>query len=238
MQKLNIINYFYYHKIVKHFWYILDQFFINLIFKLSGVMMHQNIKWFAIILSIFFLTSTTLAQSTSLKKVMDQAAKDYQAGNYSSAVDGLEKAIDIVKNKQKNVYSKLLPQTLPGWTRGELTFSEADPRGIEKGYFIEQRYNKSDGYIKAILIIQSPMVSEAKKMFSSGNTMSNREGFSFETIANKKALVRYYDKQNKGEITILASNSSIASIYGNNVSLREMKNYARLFKYSEISKVK
>ena len=200
--------------------------------------MRQNIKWIIIILSIFHLSSTVFAQNTSLKSVTDQAAKDYQSGNYSSAVDGLKKAIDIVKSKQKNEYSKLLPQTLPGWSRGELTFSEADPRGIEKGYFIEQRYDKSSGYIKATLIIQSPMVSEAKKMFSTGNTTSNRAGFSFETIANKKALIRYYDEQNKGEITILASNSSIASIYGNNVSLREMKQYARLFKYSEISKVK
>jgi len=200
--------------------------------------MRQNVKWIILVLSIFYLSSTVLAQGTSLKSVTDQATKDYQSGNYSSAVDGLKKAIDIVKSKQKKEYSKLLPQTLPGWSRGELTFNEADPRGIEKGYLIEQRYDKSGGYIKASLIIQSPMVREAKKMFSTGNAASNREGFSFETIANKKALIRYYEEQNKGEITILASNSSIASIYGKNVSLREMKQYARLFKYSEISKVK
>lgn len=200
--------------------------------------MSQHIFKFAKPLSLLLLSSMVIAQSSSLKSITDKAAKAFQDGNYSTAIDDLKKAIDIVKNKQKKEYQKLLPQTLPGWIRGELNFNETDPRGIEKGYFIEQTYNKSGGYIKATLILQSPMVNEAKKMFSSGTNMAGREGFSFETIANKKALVRYYENQNKGEITILASNSSIASIYGKDVSLREMTNYARLFKFAEISKVK
>ena len=200
--------------------------------------MLQQINKLVKLLSIFLLASIVFAQSTSLRSVTDKAAKDYQDGNYSTAIDELKKAIDIIKNKQKKEYQKLLPQTLPGWSRGELTFGETDPRGIQKGHFIEQTYNKSGGYVKATLIMHSPMVNDAKKMFNSGSNMTNREGFSFETIANKKALIRYYENQNKGEITILASGSAIASIYGKDVSLREMKNYARLFKFAEISKVK
>ena len=194
-----------------------------------------------ITLTIFFIlifSSLLLAQSSNVKSITDRAVRDYQSGNYTSAINGMERALDIMKNKQSNEYQKLLPQILPGWTRGESSSRPVDPRGIEDGRIVEQTYNKGRGYVTVTLLVNAPMVNDVKKMLSNSQGTTNRTGYSYELIANKRSLVRYYDNQNKGEITILAGNNAVAAVFGQNVTLREMKNYARLFKFSEINKLK
>ena len=179
-----------------------------------------------------------IAQSGNVRSIAEKAVSNYEDGNYSDAIKNLEQAIDIIKKKQENVYNKLLPQTLPGWTRGESSSKPMDPRGITEGQLIQQTYIKGNGQITTAIIINSPMVSDVKKMLNNAQAQGNRDGFIYETIDNKKALIRYYEDRNKGEITILANNTTIAAVYGENVSLREMKNYARLIKFSEINKIK
>ncbi len=88
----------------------------------------------------------------------------------------------------------------------------------------------------SILIAQSgtvkPLTDKAIKEYQNGNDGK------IELISNKKAFVRYHDSEKQGEISMLASSTTVAVVYGNNVTLRELKNYAKLFKFSEISKIK
>lgn len=186
----------------------------------------------------FIISSILIAQSGSVKSITNKAVSDYESGNYTSAIENMEKVLDIMKNKQGNTLNKLLPQTLPGWTRGENSSRSFDPGGLDGGHLVEQTYNKGNGYITAAIILDAPMVDDVREMLNNARANESRLGYKLESIANKRALVRYYDDQNQGEITILANSTAIAAIYGKNVTLREMLNYARLFKFSEISKVK
>lgn len=196
----------------------------------------KNIKFYITFPLIVF--SILSAQSNDLKSITEQAVGEYEKGQYMDAIKNMQKALDIMKEKQGNAYNKILPQTLPGWTRGEKSSKPMDPLGLEEGLLIQQTYNKGNGYITTAIMVNSPMVEDVKRMLNNAQISGSREGYTFETIANKKALVRYYEDRNKGEITILANNTSVAAVYGENVSLREMKNYARLIKFNELNKIK
>ena len=198
--------------------------------------MHLSFKNILFILAIS--TSILIAQSGNVKSLTDKAMKEYQKGDYSAAIKDLEQALDIMKKKQGKELNSLLPQTLPGWTRGESSTSPMDPRGIIGGQIVEQTYNKGNGFVTATLILEAPMIQDVRNSLNSPQSPNNRNGDKIEIIANKKALVRYQDDQKQGEISMLASSSVVAVVYGKNVSLRELKNYAKLFKFSKISKLK
>ena len=82
------------------------------------------------------------------------------------------------------------------------------------------------------------MIKDVRKTLNSPQLAQNRNGAKIELISKKKALVRYQDDQHEGEISILANSTTVAVVYGKNVTLRELMNYAKLFKFSEISKIK
>ena len=68
--------------------------------------------------------------------------------------------------------------------------------------------------------------------------VAQSEGTSIETIANKRALVRYYVEYKQGEISMVVNNTTVAVVHGQDVTRRDLLNYARTFKFSEIAKVK
>jgi hypothetical protein len=201
--------------------------------------MYPFFKYSKIILTIALtVVSMLIAQSGNVKSITDKAVSDYEKGKYSTAIEGMERALDIMKDEQGNEYIKLLPQTLPGWTRGERSSRSFDPTGSVQGHLIEQTYNKGNGYITAAVILNASMVQDVRNLLNASAPNLGRTGYTIESISNKRALIRFYKEQKQGEITILASSTAVAAVYGKNVTLREMKQYARLFKFAEISKAK
>ena len=197
---------------------------------------YKNLKNFCLLALVS--TSFLIAQSGNVKTLTDKAVKEYEKKNYSVAVKDMERALDIMKQKQGKELNSLLPKALPGWTKGESSSKPMDPRGILGGHVVEQTYNKGNGFVTATLILEAPMVKDVRRTLNSPQSAQNRNGAKIELISNKKALVRYQDDQREGEISMLASSTTVAVIYGKNVTLRELKNYAKSFKFSEISKIK
>lgn len=189
-------------------------------------------------LLLLLSTSFIIAQSGTVKTITDKAVKEYEKKNYSVAVKDMERALHIMKQKQGKALNSLLPNPLPGWTRGESSSKPMDPRRIVGGHVVEQTYNKGIGFVTATLILEAPMVNDVRKTLNSPQSALNRSGAKIELISNKKALVRYQDDQREGEISILANSTTVAVVYGKDVTLRELMNYAKLFKFSEISKIK
>ncbi len=197
---------------------------------------YKNLKFYCLL--ILASASFLIAQSGNIKTITDKAVKEYEKGNYSAAIKDMERAMDIMKQKQGKELNSLLPKALPGWTKGESSSQPMDPRGIVSGHVVEQTYNKDNGFVTATLILEAPMVKDIKQTLNNPQLAQNRNGAKIELISNKKALVRYQDDQREGEISMLANSTTVAVVYGKNVSLRDLKNYAKTFKFSKISKIK
>ncbi len=197
---------------------------------------YKNLKFYCLL--ILASASFLIAQSGNIKTITDKAVQEYENGNYSAAIKDMERALDIMKQKQGKELNSLLPKVLPGWTKGKSSFQPMDPRGIVSGQVVEQTYNKGNGFVTATLILEAPMVKDIKQTLNNPQLAQNRNGAKIELISNKKALVRYQDDQREGEISMLANSTTVAVVYGKNVSLRDLKNYAKTFKFSRISKIK
>ena len=187
-----------------------------------------------VLVSMSFL----IAQSGNVKTLTEKAVREYEKGNYSIAIKDIERALDIMKQKQGNQLNSLLPKVLPGWTRGVSSSKPMDPRGIVGGHIVEQTYNKGNGFVTATLILEAPMVKDVRQTLNSPQLAQNRNGSKIQLIKNRKALIRYQDDKREGKISMLANSTTVAVVYGKNITLRELTNYAKLFKFSEISKLK
>ena len=82
------------------------------------------------------------------------------------------------------------------------------------------------------------MVKDVRQTLNSPQLAQNRNGSKIQLIKNRKALIRYQDDKREGKISMLANSTTVAVVYGKNITLRELTNYAKLFKFSEISKLK
>ncbi|NHZ85771.1 MAG: hypothetical protein GWP19_07810 [Planctomycetia bacterium] len=197
---------------------------------------YKNLKFYCLIL--LASTSFLIAQSGNIKTITDKAVQEYENGNYSVAIKDMERALNIMKQKQGKELNSLLPKALPGWTKGKRSSQPMDPRGIVSGQIVEQTYNKGNGFVTATLILEAPMVKDIKQTLNNPQLAQNRNGAKIELISNKKALVRYQEDQREGEISMLVNSTTVAVVYGKNISLRDLKNYAKTFKFSKISKIK
>lgn len=197
---------------------------------------YKNLKNFCLLVLVSM--SFLIAQSGNVKTITDKAVKEYEKKNYSVAVKEMERALSIMKQKQGKTLNSLLPKPLPGWTRGKSSSKPMDPRGIVGGHIVEQTYNKGNGFVTATLILEAPMVKDVRETLNSPQLAQNGKGAKIELISNKKALIRYQADQQQGEISMLASSTTVAVVYGQNITLRELKNYAKTFKFSEIAKIK
>ena len=71
------------------------------------------------VLSIIVFTAIATAQNSDIKSITDRAITAYEKGYYSTAVDEMEKALEIMKSKEGKSLNALMPKALPGWTRGD-----------------------------------------------------------------------------------------------------------------------
>ena len=75
---------------------------------------YKNLKNFCLL--ALMSASFLIAQSGNVKTLTDKAVKEYENKNYSVAVKDMERALDIIKQKQGKELNSLLPKPLPGWT--------------------------------------------------------------------------------------------------------------------------
>lgn len=171
--------------------------------------------------------------------VMDSinlAIADYKAGNNSKAIENLDYAAQILRQKKGEGVSAVLPEALDGWTAREAN-STAIGAGMFGGVNASREYSKAESNVTITIMSDSPMIQSMSMIFSNP-AMFGARGQKILRIAGYNSVSRYVAENKEGDIQILVENKYLVTVSGNGVALEDLQKYAEAVNYKALAGLK
>ncbi len=165
-----------------------------------------------------------------------EAVKSYESGEYSDAVEDLNYALELIKQKKSEGLQNYLPKPLSGWTAKDATSQTAGSAMFGGGITTEREYKKDRSRIKIQIMADSPILQGMMGLFA--NPMfATSDGGKLERINRQKAIVKYNSERKQGNIKIVVAKRFLVSIEGTKVSREDLISYAKAIDYKKIKEM-
>ena len=102
------------------------------------------------------------------------------------------------------------------------------------GLTAERRYSKQSGNVTIQIITDSPMM-QSMMMMVSNPMYAASDGGKLEKIGRQKAIVKYDETRQQGDIKIVVANRFFVQIQGRNVTKDDLKLYAKAIDYKKLA---
>lgn len=197
-------------------------------------MFDVNMKWLkAAILVIALMTFSGFVYADDVTESINEALDAYKDGEYSEAVESLNYASQLIQQKKGESLTSFLPDPLKGWTAKDASSQAMGAAMFGGGVTAERRYVKGKSRVDVKIITDSPMMQGVMMMFSNPMFASS-DGGKLEKIKRQKAIVKYNDTREKGEIKIVVANRFLITVEGNKVTKDDLKDYAKAIDYKKL----
>lgn len=196
---------------------------------------NRNMK----ILALGVLCTLGLMHSVAADDIQDsikEGLEYYNQGSYSEAVQSLNYAAQLISQKKGEGLKAYLPAPLSGWTLKESKSQAASAAMFGGGVTAEAEYTKGNSRVNVTMITDSPMLQSVMMMFSNPMFVTS-DGGKLTKINGQKAIVKYKDENQRGEIQIVIANKILVTVEGRNVSLEDLKAYASAIDFNKLSSV-
>jgi len=158
------------------------------------------------------------AVADDVTETIDEALAAYKQGNYSQAVEDLNYAAELIRQKKGQSLQAYLPAPLPGWKAGEAETQTAATAMMGGGTVVKRQYTKGDSSIEVQIITDSPMMQTVAMMIASPMFVGG--GAKMIRINRQKAIIDYNKQERSGQIQMVAGERYLIVVHGNNVSER------------------
>jgi len=185
---------------------------------------------------LLLLSLSSSLMADDVEDTLAEALKSYQSGEYSNAVDDLNYALQLIQQKKSEGLENYLPEPLSGWNADKATSQTAGSGMFGGGIATSRIYNKGASKVTIEIITDSPIMQSMMGIFT--NPMfATSDGGKLERINREKAIVKYNEKRERGEITIVVDKRFLVKVEGTKVSEDELKAYAKAIDFKKLSKL-
>jgi len=188
------------------------------------------------ILSVVFLTFSTASFADDVTEYINEALQYYKDGAYSDAVDSLNYAGQLIQQKKSSGLEAFLPKPLKGWTAEAATSQAASSAMLGGGITAERSYSKGNSSIEIQIMADSPML-QGVMMMMSNPMFATADGGKLERIGKQKAIVKFDPSTKNGELQIVVANRFMVSIDGEQISKKDLKDYAKAIDYTKMTQL-
>lgn len=185
------------------------------------------------VLFLILMAFSASGYADDIEVSVKEALQYYKDGEYKDAVESLNYASQLIKQKIGGKLESFLPKPLSGWTAQEASSQAVGASMLGGGITAERRYSKDSSSITVQIITDSPLMQGMMMMFS--NPMfATSEGGKLERIGRQKAIVKFDSNSKKGEIKIVVANRFFVSIEGQGITKEDLKGYAKTIDYKKL----
>lgn len=176
------------------------------------------------------------AGADDVTDAIQDGLNEYKQGRLSSAIEHLELAAGLLRNKKAQYLKTLLPPALPGWQVDE-GLSSVMAAGLYGGGISAQRvYRQGEKmvmvrYVTDSVLLQSAMLAFSDPAFASAN------GGKFITLRGEKAIVKYAKEDKSGEVAIVLHRRILVSVRGTKASQQELEAYAAAVDFKNLARL-
>ena len=188
----------------------------------------------ATIVLTMVIHTTSLAEEDEIIEYINEGLEQYKQGEYTSAAGNLDYAAQMIRQKKGGKLQGCLPEPLSGWSAEESTSQAAGAAMFGGGVTAERKYTSESKSVTISMVTDSPMLQSMMMMFSNPMIMASGGG-KLEKIAGQKAIVKYTESNQNGEITIVVANRFLITIKGYQVTKEDLVNYASAIDYKKLA---
>lgn len=186
--------------------------------------------------TLTYISLTTLLLSTTLSAdditdTMEDAMSAYKKGDYVQAKEDLTYVMELLKQKKGETIQGFLPEALDGW-KAEKAKSESAGSGMLGGGSTTSRtYTKDKSKVVISVVTDSPLLQGLGSLL--GNPMFNSGG-KLKRINREKATIKYSEKNQSGDVTIMLDKRFLVTVKGSKVTEDELVEYAKAIDFKKI----
>lgn len=181
---------------------------------------------------VVFLVPCVLAEE--IEDAVKEGMQYYTEGDLSSAAGSLEYAAQLIRQEKGSELEALLPKPLPGWTAEEASSQAAGAAMFGGGVSAERKYRKDSSRATVKIVTDSPMLQGVMMMFTNPAVAASSGG-KLKKINGQKAIVKYNQDRNRGEVQIVVAGRFLVSINGRKINQEELEGFAEAIDFKKMA---
>lgn len=197
----------------------------------------SRLSVFAIALSAAFLFNFVAGNPVIADDVTDsinEALKQYGKGEFAEAVQSLDYAAQLIRQKKGGQLEAFLPQPISGWKAEEAKSQAMGSAMFGGGVTAERSYVKGDSRVNVTILTDSPMMQAMMMMFANP-MMATSDGGKLEKINAERAIVKYSSETKDGDINMVIANRFLVTVQGNNVARQDLIAFAQGIDFKKLA---
>ena len=186
--------------------------------------------------TLTYISLTTLLLSTTLSAdditdTMEEAMTAYKKGDYVQAKEDLTYVMELLKQKKGETIQGFLPEALDGWKAEKAKSENAGSGMLGGGSTTSRTYTKDKSKVVISVVTDSPLLQGLGSLL--GNPMFNSGG-KLKRINREKATIKYSEKNQSGDVTIMLDKRFLVTVKGSKVTEDELVEYAKAIDFKKI----
>ncbi len=197
----------------------------------------SRLSVFAIALSAAFLFNFAAGNPVIADDVTDsinEALKQYGKGEFAEAVQSLDYAAQLIRQKKGGQLEAFLPQPISGWKAEEAKSQAMGSAMFGGGVTAERSYVKGDSRVNVTILTDSPMMQAMMMMFANP-MMATSDGGKLEKFNAERAIVKYSSETKDGDINMVIANRFLVTVQGNNVARQDLIAFAQGIDFKKLA---
>ncbi len=189
-----------------------------------------------VMLFILILITCSIAPGNAdeVTDLIKEALKQYKDGDFVEAINDLDYASQLIRQKKQDKLQSSLPAPLEGWTEKDETPQAGGTAMLIGGTSAKRNYYKGSSVISIGIIADSPFLQSIMTLFNIP-LIATASGGKLEIIKGQKAIVTYKPIDRQGEIKIIVAGRILVTLDGTNVSKEDILAYANEIDFKKIT---
>ncbi len=186
----------------------------------------------AVFLFLSVISSPVLADDVT--DSINEALKQYNNGEFADAVQGLDYASQLIRQKKGGQLEAFLPKPIPGWKAESATSQAMGSAIFGGGVTAERSYTKDASRANVKIITDSPMMQGIMMMFSNP-MLATSDGGKLEKINGEKAIVKFNEADRDGTINLVIANRFLITVEGNDITREDLAAFAQGIDFKKLA---
>jgi hypothetical protein len=194
-----------------------------------------------IILSIFlacFFSQSVFAQEESddVLTTINEALKQYTLGEFAGAISNLDYATQLIRQKRSERMKALLPEPLSGWQAKPPTAQALGTAVFGGGVTVSRDYYTDKGASLSIEMVSDSPVLQSIMTMLNNPMFAGAAGGIIKTIKRQRAMIKYDEKDRKGEIDIVVASRFMVTVKGHGIERETLLKFAESIDFDALAK--
>lgn len=197
--------------------------------------MFENILLRSVLTLAVVLCAQSLRAEDNVLSTIQEAIRQYQAGDYTGASSNLDYAAQLVRQQKSEKMKGLLPEPPAGWQAGEASSQALGAAILGGGVTVSREYKKGASTVSVEIVSDSPVLQSVLMMIN--NPMfAGAGGGKLETLKGQRAIFKYENSRKGGELYVVVASRFVVTIKGRQVAKEEMLAFAEMIDYRVLEK--